>query len=105
MNGVRIFEMSNGGYSGPRWLCSDHAKARAAKWTLKPGATVPHDLLCDDCLREAPQTNAPVDFVTPHPDSRLPSPAEVARMPGVAPGKPWAAPKQPPKKTTERKAA
>ncbi len=86
MNATRIYVMSNGGYTGPRWLCPKHMQSRvAAKWQLTPGKAVPHDLTCDDCLHEAPQDTRAVDYVRPDPNSRLPTRAEVARMPGVAP--------------------
>ena len=90
MNAVRIFEISNGGISTHRWLCPEHVQARTdAKWSVKPGASVPHDLPCDDCLHEAPPDNRPVDFATTSEESRLPTRAEVAGMPGAAPMKPW----------------
>lgn len=89
MNAVRIFELSDGGYTGPRWLCPRHAKERAKRWAVKPGKSVPHDLTCDDCLRASPVSNAPVDYVPPSPGSRLPTRNEVALMPGVAAMAPW----------------
>lgn len=91
MNAVRIFEISDGGYTGSRWLCPDHAMKRAKRWAVKPGAMVPHDLTCDDCLRDSPISNAPVDYVPPDPNSILPTRDEVQRMPGVAAMQPWAA--------------
>lgn len=57
-------------------------------WSVKPGKPVPHDLTCDDCLHEAPISNAPVNYVPPDPQSALPTRAEVERMPGVKPMKP-----------------
>lgn len=89
MNDVRIFEMSNGGYTGNRWLCPRHVAERAAKWTLKPGVAVPHDLTCDDCVRETQQapgyTSPVVDFVptTTDPPPRAAKPK--AAKPKLAP--------------------
>lgn len=76
MNAVRIFEISNGGFTGTRWLCPGHATERTAKWSVKPGKSVPHDLTCDDCTKReqsAPGYVTPVvPYVKPDPNSRLP---------------------------------
>ncbi len=100
---VFIVEMVNG-ISMCRWscaLCID--SRRASGWTVKVGDQVPGGA-CSDCelaRQAAPDYSTPTpDFVSPDPNSRLPSRADVARMPGVAP---MASPEPP--KQKQRKAA
>ncbi len=95
MTSIAIYEMT-AGITTWTWLCRDHVTARRASgWTVKAPAPLPDGSRCSDCERErqvAPGYVTPtVDYVRPDPGSRLPAPAEVARMPGVAP---MAKPKQ-----------
>lgn len=104
---VAVHEITNGGYAGPKWLCGPCVeKRKAARWTVKVGMPLPAGSRCGDCVvaeQAAPGYVTPtVDFVAPDPDSRLPSRAAVARMPGVAPMKPW--PKRDEKKQIRRAA-
>ena len=90
---VAVYEITSG-ITTHRWLCAEHVTTRrAAGWTVKAPASLPDGLPCSDCemtRQSAPGYQTPtVDFVPPDPDSRLPTRTEIARMPGVAPMKPW----------------
>ncbi len=105
---VFIVEMVNG-ISMYRWACALCIDARrAAGWTVKVGGQVPGGT-CADCelaRQAAPEYRTPtVDYVKPDPDSRLPTPTEVARTAGVKPMPPHAKPKTTPHKRTEGRAA
>lgn len=87
---IQICELTKG-ITTWKWLCDPCiAKRKADDWSVKVDKQAKYRLVCDDCEAPGLQSNAPVDYVPPDPDSRLPSRDEVARMPGVGPMKPWA---------------
>ncbi len=94
---IAIYEITSG-ITTYRWLCDTCVAARkTAGWTVKAPAPLPSGLPCSDCelKRQAePRYQTPtVDYVPPDQNSRLPTRAEVARMRGAAPMKPWPKPK------------
>lgn len=73
-----------------RWLCGSCATELQATH----GEPLPVPQPCDECVRReqaAPGYVTPtVNYAPTRQESRLPSPLEVARMPGVQPMEPWA---------------